>query len=183
MGEAAWASRPCISKTLVKGGLAFLVLILFFGGSPLFPALALALFLFLIYRVLSKLSFSYRVAGGVLVISRRWLYSFERRVPLDSVLEVSVVAGPVAKLFKCGTVVLVTGSRLEVEKSALKPSVRKKPWNTLWDVKNPWKAAALLESRRVETVAEHLSKLKSLLDSGAITAEEFEKLKRRLLPE
>ena len=115
-----WTGKPYMRKTVVKFLLLFLLfLLLFLPLFALLPALFLAYVIsvpgfFLLYYYW-KSAHTYYVTESSVLITRRWAFgAYQREITLDRIEDVHVQQGLLARIFNCGSVVFVTGSRLEV---------------------------------------------------------------------
>jgi uncharacterized membrane protein YdbT with pleckstrin-like domain len=172
MSEVVWSGKPNMRKTAAKILVVLILLTLVF--SPLlffFPSLyLLGAFLTLIICIVSyfsKNAFKYYITPNSVRISKSWVFgSGDREITLDKIQDVYVNQGIIARRFKCGSLVFVTTTGLEVgytiaggaaEEEGVgagggfaTPQIVESARNTFMDIQNPASVREILMNRLTE---------------------------------
>jgi len=119
-----WSGKPYIRKTIVKAAIIYFViafiltLLLFWAPEALLVLLAaytLIAWVFIALYLYWKWAHTYYVKENSVLITRSWIFgTYQREITFDKIQDVHVRQGIIAKAFKCGSVVFVTTTGLEV---------------------------------------------------------------------
>jgi uncharacterized membrane protein YdbT with pleckstrin-like domain len=195
-------------KSLIIYVLISLIFTPIFMFVPLlFIVWTLFAIIFLTIYFLNKRAYTYYLTSKSVRVVKSWVFgTYAREITFDQVRDIHVFQGILARIFKCGSVVFTTTTGLEVGGVVFKPFLARSRANRFWDVKDPHSVRELItkqlvawrevyQQQRIATavekiaeraqpqtsVSEELERLKKLLDQGAITREEYEKLKKQLI--
>ena len=137
--------RPTISKTMVKAIIPLLIILPLLNVSRLSSLLIFILmyWVMVVAYALFKHAHAYEITSDY--IEFRGLIGGVMRVKYWDIEDVLVSQGPLARLFNCGSVILITSSRSrQVVLIGGGYGVR------LWDVKEPWNVQKLIINRLKE---------------------------------
>lgn len=137
--------RPTISKTMVKAVIPLLIILPLLNVSRLLSLLIFILmyWVMVVAYALFKHAHTYEITSDY--IEFRGLIGRVMRVKYCDIEDVLVSQGPLAKLFNCGSVILVTSSR-----SGQVVLIGGGYGFRLWDVKEPWNVQKLIINRLKE---------------------------------
>jgi membrane protein YdbS with pleckstrin-like domain/ribosomal protein L40E len=119
MSEVIWSGKPNMWKTSAKMLAVFILLSLVFSPLLFFPSLyfvgAVLTLLISVAYYFSKKAFTYYITSNSVRISKSWVFgNYDRVITLDKIQDVYVKQGIIARRFKCGSLVFVTTTGLEV---------------------------------------------------------------------
>lgn len=202
-----WSGRPYIPKTLVKAVIVFVLITLL--SAILFFAIPVALLFAVVtywvavgLYVYWKMAHTYYVRESSVLITRDWVFGkYQREITFDKIQDVHVQQGLLARLFKCGSVVFVTTTGLEVGYAVggggrvvyggvARPVLRRGAWNSFLDIRFPenvreaimsrliaWREA--FQQQRIATAVERVAPPQAGVKTTSI-ADELAKLKELL---
>ncbi|WP_292000393.1 PH domain-containing protein [Caldivirga sp.] len=134
--------RPVVTKTLIKALIPLLIILPLLNLSRLTSLLIFTsiYWMMIVVYVLFKRAHSYEITSDY--IEFKGLMNRGMRVKYWDIEDVFVSQGPLARLFNCGSVIIVTSSRnWQVVVIGSGYGVR------LWDVREPWSVQRLIISR------------------------------------
>ena len=172
--KVMWSGKPYIMKTIVKALIFYLLFAMVL--IPLFMHIPWAFLLYtvivaipLLFYVFWKKAHTYYITENSVLITRSWVFgTYQREITFDKIQDIHVHQGILARIFKCGSVVFVTTTGLEVGYgiagggTTVGPSVRigtggvvigggvalptvvKGSHNTFLDVPYPWEVRELV---------------------------------------
>uniref|UniRef100_A0A7J3KFI2 YdbS-like PH domain-containing protein n=1 Tax=Staphylothermus marinus TaxID=2280 RepID=A0A7J3KFI2_STAMA len=115
-----WSGKPYIKKTIVKAFILYIILGLFFIWIAIyipqvFIIYTILVWIFIGFYIYWKRAHTYYLMENSVLITRNWIFGkYQREFTFDRIQNVRVQQGLLAKIFNCGSLVLVTTSRLEV---------------------------------------------------------------------
>lgn len=211
--EIIWSGKPYIKKTIVKAIIIYVLLSLMFIWlfvvvPSLFIAYTIFAWLFIAFYIYWKSAHTYYVKENSVLITRSWIFgTYRRELTFDRLHDVHVQQGPLARLFKCGSVVFVTTAGLEVGYVGVGgggrasgggvifggggavPVLLRGAWNSFMDVRLPEHVSELIvkkliewrevfQQRKIATAVEKMAERAAI--SRTSIAEELSKLKELL---
>lgn len=118
--KVVWSGKPYIKKTVVKALILYLLFAIVL--SPLFMKVPATFLLYttivavpLLFYVFWKKAHTYYITENSVLIARSWFFgTYQREITFDKIQDIHVHQGILARIFKCGSVVFVTTTGLEV---------------------------------------------------------------------
>ncbi|MEM2008189.1 MAG: PH domain-containing protein [Ignisphaera sp.] len=123
-----WSGKPYIKKTIVKAFILYIIIGIiispFFIWTIIFAPdvfltyviiYTISTWIFVAFYIYWKKAHTYYVMENSVLITRDWVFGkYQREITFDRIQDVHVQQGLLARMFKCGSVVFVTSSGLEV---------------------------------------------------------------------
>lgn len=82
---------------------------------PLFIVYTIFALVFIVFYIYWKKAHTYYIRENSVLITRDWVFGrYQREITFDKIQDVHVQQGLLARMFKCGSVVFVTTTGLEV---------------------------------------------------------------------
>jgi len=155
-----------MKKTVVKFIILYILIALLFSWvfiteSLLFIIYTIIALIYFVFYYYWKRSHTYYVKENSILITRSWVFgTYQRELTFDKIQDVHVQQGFLAKRFKCGSVVFVTTTGLEVGYvgagggknvygGAMRPYLMRTSANAFLDIREPWKVRELIMKRIV----------------------------------
>ncbi|MEM1696798.1 MAG: SHOCT domain-containing protein [Desulfurococcaceae archaeon] len=196
-----WSGKPYIKKTIVKAFILYIILGLFFTIIPqIFIIYTILAWIFIGFYIYWKRAHTYYLMENSVLITRDWVFGkYQREITFDRIQDVHVQQGLLARIFKCGSLVFVTTSGLEVGYvvsgggkyvylGSATPRLLRGAWNSFIDVRFPEKVRELIMNRIVawrevfqqQRIATAVERMANRIAPVSSISEELAKLKELL---
>lgn len=197
-----WSGKPYIKKTVVKAFILYLLLSVFFVWMlPMFIVYTIGSWIFIAFYIYWKRAHTYYVKANSVLITRDWVFGkYQREITFDKLQDVHIQQGFLARLFKCGSLVFVTATGLEVGyavvgggkyvySGSVVPRLVRGAWNSFIDILHPEQVRELVVKKQIawrevfqqQRIAEAVERISEKIASGRTSvADELAKLKELL---
>lgn len=200
-----WSGKPYIKKTIVKAFILYIIVSLFFIWTIIFAPHAFLIYTISIWIIVAfyiywKKAHTYYVMENSVLITRDWVFGkYQREITFDRIQDVHIQQGLLARMFKCGSVVFVTSSGLEVGyvvsgggeyvyAGKAIPRLVRGAWNSFIDIRFPEEVRELIMKKIIawrevfqqQRIAEAVERIASKTTSTLSISEELARLKELL---
>lgn len=196
-----WTGKPYILKTIVKAVIIYVLFsLLLIWFLPLWLVSSIVYWLIILIYIYWKRAHTYYVRANSILITRDWIFGrYQREITYDKIQDVHIMQGLLARLMKCGSVVFVTTTGLEVGYTAVgvgkgiyggvaRPALQKGSWNTFLDVPFPEAVREIIMNKLVtwretfqqQRIAAAVERLAQVPHGAVSIADELAKLKQLL---